>query len=229
MSELHWHEDVNLSRRAFARRSFLYGLSGAAAVGAFNFRDVMAAQAAELRKEGRSLILLYMQGAPSQLETFDPKPGTENGGPTKAIDTTVSGIQIAEGWDQTAKQMQDIAIIRSMTNKEGEHQRASYQIHTGYLPTGSVKHPSLGSNIAKELAVANRELPSVVTIGEAGRGQGGSGSGAGFLGVDYEPFHVSNAGQMPENVATTVNVGRFQRRLGLLDKLEGECIITAAI
>ena len=220
MPTLHWHEDVNLSRRSLSRRGFLYGLSGAAAVGAFNFRDVMAAQAAELRKEGRSLILLYMQGAPSQLETFDPKPGTENGGPTKAIDTAVSGIQIAEGWERTAKQVKDIAIIRSMTNKEGEHQRASYQLHTGYLPTGSVKHPSLGSNIAKELAVANRELPSVVTIGQAGRGQGGSG--AGFLGVDYEPFHVSNAGQMPENVATSVNVGRFQRRLGLLDKLEGE-------
>ncbi len=224
MSTLHWHEDVNLTRRSLSRRGFLYGMSAAGLAGAFNFRDVMAAQATALRKEGRSLILLYMQGAPSQLETFDPKPGTENGGPTKAIDTAVSGIQIAEHWDQTAKQMQDIAIIRSMTNKEGEHQRAAYQLHTGYLPTGSVKHPSLGSNIAKELAVANRELPSVVTIGEGrgGGGMGSNGSGAGFLGVDYEPFHVSNAGQLPENVATSVGVGRFQRRLGLLDKLEGE-------
>ena len=221
MSMFHWHEDVNLARHSLSRRSFLCGLSGAAAVGAFNFRDVMAAQAAELRKEGRSLILLYMQGAPSQLETFDPKPGTENGGPTKAIDTAVSGIQIAEGWEQTAKQMKDIAIIRSMTNKEGEHQRASYQLHTGYLPTGSVKHPSLGSNIAKELAVANRELPSVVTIGE-GRAMGTSGGGAGFLGVDYEPFHVGSAGQMPDNLGTSVPTGRFQRRLGLLDRLEGE-------
>ena len=222
MSTLHWQEEINLANRVCSRRSFLYGLSGAATVGAFHFRDTMAVQAEELRKQGRSMILLYMQGAPSQLETFDPKPGTENGGPTEAIDTAVSGIRIAKGWEQTAKQMQDIAIIRSMTNKEGEHQRASYQLHTGYLPTGSVKHPSLGSNIAKELALADHDLPSVVSIGEAGRGQGGIGSGAGFLGVDYEPFHVGSAGQMPDNLGASVNGGRFQRRLGLLDKLEGE-------
>ena len=148
MSKLHWQEEISLANRSFSRRRFLYGLTGAATVGAFHFRDTMAVQAEELRKQGRSMILLYMQGAPSQLETFDPKPGTENGGPTEAIDTAVSGIRIAKGWEQTAKQMQDIAIIRSMTNKEGEHQRASYQLHTGYLPTGSVKHPSLGSNIA---------------------------------------------------------------------------------
>ena len=222
MTTLAWHEDVQLSRSSFTRRGFLYGMSAAGLAGAFNFRDTMAVQAEELRQQGRSMILLYMQGAPSQLETFDPKPGTENGGPTEAIDTAVSGIRIAKGWEQTAKQMQDIAIIRSMTNKEGEHQRASYQLHTGYLPTGSVKHPSLGSNIAKELSLTNSDLPSVVSIGEAGRGQGGVGSGAGFLGVDYEPFHVSNAGQMPDNLGASVNGGRFQRRLGLLDKLEGE-------
>ncbi len=221
MTTLHWHEDIQMHRRSLSRRSFLCGLSTAGLAGALNFRAAMAVQAAELRKEGRSMILLYMQGAPSQLETFDPKPGTETGGPTKAIDTAVSGIQIAEGWEQTARQMKEIAIVRSLTNKEGEHQRATYQLHTGYVPTGSVKHPSLGANIAKELAVANRELPSVVTIGE-GRAAGTNGSGAGFLGVDYEPFHVANAGQMPENVATPVVSSRFNRRLGLLDRLEGE-------
>ena len=133
MTTLSWHEDVQLSRRSFSRRGFLYGMSGLGLAGAFDFRDTMTLQAEELRKQGRSMILLYMQGAPSQLETFDPKPGTENGGPTEAIDTAVSDIRIAKGWEQTAKQMQDIAIIRSLTNKEGEHQRASYQLHTGYL------------------------------------------------------------------------------------------------
>ena len=106
------------------------------------------------------MILLFMQGGPSQLETFDPKPGTENGGPTQAISTAVSGIQIAEGWEQTAKQMQDIAIIRSMTNKEGQHDRATYQMHTGYIPSGSIKHPSLGCNVARELAHGEHELPA---------------------------------------------------------------------
>ncbi|MBS0204688.1 MAG: DUF1501 domain-containing protein [Planctomycetes bacterium] len=221
MPPVSWHEDVVLTRRTLSRRGFLYGTSAAAAAGAFNFRDLMSAQAADLRKQGRAMILLFMQGGPSQLETFDPKPGTETGGPTTAIGTAVPGIQIAEGWEQTAKQMQDVAILRSLTNKEGQHERAVYQLHTGYIPSGSIKHPSLGCNIARELSPADRELPAVVSIGN-GRAAGTGGSGAGFLGVDYEPFHVQNPGTLPENVATAVNESRFKRRLGLLDRLEGD-------
>ena len=168
MTQFSWHENVSLNRQSLSRRGFLYGVSASAvAAGTMNFRDVMTLRADELRKQGKAMILLFMQGGPSQLETFDPKPGTEHGGPTSAISTAVSGIQIAEGWEHTAKQMQDIAIIRSMTNKEGEHQRAVYQMHTGYIPSGSVKHPSLGACIAKELAPpTNLDLPSVVSQSE---------------------------------------------------------------
>lgn len=214
------HDEIALSRRAMFRQSFIYGASATALAGSMNFRDVMTLRADELRKDGRAMILLFMQGGPSQMDTFDPKPDSENGATSEAIDTAVSGIRIAEGWHQTAKQMNDIAIIRSMTNKEGEHQRAVYQMHTGYIPTGSVKHPSLGSNIAKELAPLDRELPALVTIGDRGT----NGSGAGFLGVDYEPFQVAgrSVGAIPDNVSATVGDKRYTRRLGLLDKLEGE-------
>ena len=220
MTSFAWHENVDLTGRLIARRSFLYGTTAASVLGGFNFRDVMSVRADELRKRGKAMILLFMQGGPSQLETFDPKPGTENGGPTTAIETAVSGIKIAEGWEQTAKQMQDIAIIRSMTNKEGEHQRAVYQMHTGYVPVGSVKHPSLGANIAKELAPLDRDLPAVVTIGD----RSVNGSGAGFLGVDFEPFQISgrSVGNIPDNVSAIVGETRFNRRRGLLDKLENE-------
>jgi hypothetical protein len=220
MTQMTWHETVSLSRRSMFRRSFLYGASAVAAAGTMNFRDVMSLNAEELRKQGRSMIFLYMAGGPSQMETFDPKPGTENGGPTTAISTAATGIQIAEGWDRTAEQMQDIAIIRSMTTKEGEHARASYQMHTGYIPAGSVKHPSLGSCIAKELSPTNRELPAVVTIGDRGT----NAAGAGFLGVDYEPFQIAGrgVGTIPDNVSPIVGDKRFVRRQGLLDRLEGE-------
>ena len=151
MSLFH-HQNVRIGRRGIQRRSFLHYVSaGAVAAGTLNFRDLMSLQAAELRKQGRSMILLWMQGGPSQFETFDPKPGTENGGPTEAVETAVSGIRIAQGWEQTAKLMPEIALIRSMTNREGNHQRATYQMHTGYIPSGSVKHPSLGACIAKEI------------------------------------------------------------------------------
>lgn len=217
---LAWHENVSLTRRGWSRRGFLHGVSAAAAAaGTLSFCDAMSLQAHELRKEGRSLIVLWMQGGPSQFETFDPKPGHENGGPTEAIETSVSGIRIAKGWEQTAKQMEHIALIRSMTNKEGNHDRATYQLHTGYIPSGSVRHPSLAANIAREIRPEGLELPSVVTIGNQ---RVGSGTGAGFLGVDYEPFHVTQPGGLPDNVAAGTPAARYQRRLGLLGQLEDD-------
>lgn len=207
------HEHVHISRRGLSRRSFLYGVSASALVaGSLSFRDLVSVQADELRRQGRSMILLYLSGGPSQMETFDPKPGTENGGPTKAIPTSVSGIEIAEAWPQTAKIMDQLALIRSMTNKEGNHQRASYQLHTGYIPSGNVKHPSLAANIAQQIAPTDFDLPAVVSVGLT--------QGAGFLGVEYEPFVVRDAGRLPDGVAATVSESRYKRRLGLLDRLE---------
>src|SRR5262245_10375075 len=139
--------DGVLHRRAFLRRAG----DGAATLGALGWMDVVARSAEGLRKNQMACILLFMRGGPSQLETFDPKPDTANGGPTKDIATAVSGIRIAEQWKNVAGAMKDIALIRSMTNREGEHQRATYQLHTGYVPMGSVKFPSFGSVVASEI------------------------------------------------------------------------------
>lgn len=204
-----------------SRRTLLQAVSAASlAAGTFGFRDLMTVRADEMRKQGMAMILLWMQGGPSQFETFDPKPGTANGGETEAIDTSVAGIRIAKGWENTAKVMGDIALIRSMTNKEGEHQRATYQMHTGYIPSGSIRYPSLGCAIAKELAQGEQDLPAAVAVG-GNTGVGGP-IGSGFLGVDYEPFAVQTAGQLPRNVTTTVESPRYRRRLGLLGQLESE-------
>ena len=173
------HESVIARRGGFSRRRFLHGVTaGTLAAGTFSLRDLMSLQAAELKKHGRSMILLWMAGGPSQFETFDPKPGTDNGGPTKAIDTKVPGIQIAEGWERTAQVMEDVAIIRSMTNREGSHPRATYQLHTGYIPSGSVKHPSLAASIAKE--IADPEL-DVARRRQRGRSATFCGTGAGGI------------------------------------------------
>ena len=146
----------------------MHGVSAATmAAGSLSFRDLLSVQADELRRQGRSMILLWMSGGPSQLETFDPKPGTENGGPTQAIQTSVAGIEIAEAWPQTAKIMEHLALIRSMTNKAGNHQRASYQLHTGYIPSGNVKHPSLAASIANQIAPTDFDLPTDTTAGRS--------------------------------------------------------------
>jgi hypothetical protein len=200
-----------------SRRSFLGGVAaGAAGFCGLSFMDTMRAQAAELKKQGLSCILLFMRGGPSQFETFDPKPGAATGGPTKAIDTAVSGIQIAEGWPKVAAQMKDIALIRSMTSKEGNHQRAVYNLHTGYPPSGSIKYPSLGSIVASEIADPSFDLPHFVHI------NGREIIGSGFLGMTFAPFVVQNPNQMPNNVLLPQSVTdkRMERRLGLLDRLE---------
>ena len=89
------------------------------------------------RSGGRSCILLWMTGGPSQIDTFDPKPGHANGGPFKAIETSVPGITISEHLPKLARQMKDIAIIRSMSTKEGDHGRATFNLRTGYMPPGA--------------------------------------------------------------------------------------------
>jgi hypothetical protein len=202
------------------RRSFLRtmgaGTAGLAAAGAFGWKEAVTAHAEELRKNGMSCIFLFMNGGPSQFETFDPKPGTTNGGPTRAIDTAVSGIQIAENWPELARQMKDVALIRSMTNKEGAHPRAIYQMHTGYLPSASVKYPSLGAAISKELGASEFELPYYVSVGPPIANV----AGAGFLGMRYAPFLVADPNRMPGNSQLPVSEERFDRRLGLMKDLE---------
>lgn len=118
------------------RRTFLRGLTvGAAGPGVFSF-----ARADEPRPDYRACILLLMRGGPSQFETFDPKPGHACGGPTRAIDTAVNGIRIAEHWPNVAKAMKDIAIVRCVSHGEGRHDRALSLV----LPfTGSVLRPGI--------------------------------------------------------------------------------------
>lgn len=190
----------------------------AAGMTSLNWSGSGALQAEQLRREGMACILLFMRGAPSQFETFDPKPGTKSGGPTKSIETAVEGIRIAEGWEQVARQMNEISLIRSMTNnKEGNHDRAVYQLHTGYLQSGTVSHPNLGSIASAELGDADFDLPHFVSIGNrAGHVD------SGFLGASHSPFLLVDPAVPPRNIALPegVNAERFTRRHDLLKDLE---------
>jgi hypothetical protein len=203
-----------VGRRDFLRQSAALGL----ATGALNWTDVITSQAAELRSRGMACVLLWMSGGPSQFETFSPKPGHANGGETKAIDTSVAGIQIAENLPHLAKVMKELAIIRSMTSKEGNHQRATYLLHHGYLPMASVKHPTLGANVADQIGNAASELPSFVQIG----GRLPQSGGGGFLGIDYDPLILQSAMRPPQDTSPTVDRDRYARRLRLLESMQGD-------
>lgn len=203
-----------VGRRDFLRQISALGL----AAGTLNWTDVISASADDLRSRGMACILLWMQGGPSQFETFSPLPGHANGGETKAIPTSIAGIQIAEHFPQCAKEMKDLALVRSLTSKEGNHQRATYLLHHGYLPMGGVQFPNLGANIAQQIGDAAAELPSYVRIGNRVSNAGGGG----FLGVQYDPLILRNANRPPENTELRTSVSRFQSRLSLLDSLQAD-------
>jgi hypothetical protein len=207
----------------YSRRTFLRDVAvGAAGISALSWKDAARVQAEELRKRGIACILLFHNGGPSQYETFDPKPGTEAGGPTKTIDTVIPGIQFGEDWPQTAAQLNDITLIRSMTAKEGNHVRAQYLMHTGFAPSAVVKYPNFGSTVAQALGDPQFDLPHFVNIGGAGPGSAGGPFGAGYLPVAYSPFVVDDPSRMPTNTELPegVDVTRFQRRLGLVDTVD---------
>jgi hypothetical protein len=209
------HVQVN-AEGAVSRRGFLRWLtaSGATMAG-------LSAYAGELKKQDRVCILLWMAGGPSQFETFDPKPGRASQGPTKSISTCVPAIQIAEHWRRTAAVMNDLAIIRSMTSKEGNHGRATYLLHTSYPPSGGIVHPSFGSLVAQQLGDADFDLPHFVCIS-------GQTIGSSFLGARFAPFVVSDPNQTPDNLALTVSRDRLNRRLNLMKNLEFSLAATGA-
>ncbi len=199
------------------RRDFLRNLTAASlAAGSWNWTEAIAASSEQLRSQGMACILLWMQGGPSQFETFSPKPNHPNGGETKAISTSVPGIQIADNLPYCAKVMDELAIIRSMSSKEGNHQRATYLLHHGYLPMGGVNFPSLGSNVAHQIGNAANQLPNFVRIGNRLANAGGGG----FLGVDFDPLVLRSANRPPDHTKPLTDVKRYHRRLRLLDSME---------
>ena len=218
--ELRRHSDVTLGAgRSLRRRDFLRGISLTAfAAGALSWRDLVSLRADDLRRSGKACILLWMQGGPSQFETFSPKPGHANGGGTQAISTSVPGIEVSENFPAMAKMMREATIIRSMTSKEGAHPRATFLMHTGYLPTASIRYPSFGSIAARELGSAELELPAFVRIGADNQNT----TGAGFLGVEFDPFAIGDPTRSPANTVPATDLARYDRRLDLLSRLEAD-------
>src|SRR5438128_11650138 len=176
---------VQLSRRDWLRLSAAgvvgYSLSG--------WLESMAADIATARERRRSCILLWMNGGPSQMDTFDLKPGHANGGPFKEIDTNVSGVRFSEHLPKLAKHADKLALIRSMSTKEADHGRATYQMRTGRPPGGPVQYPVLGSLVAKELERPDAELPGFVSIAPI-RFLSPGAFGSGCLSPPYAPLIV---------------------------------------
>lgn len=207
---------IQLSRRDFLRTSAAAG--GVLATSSFFSHNIRGEDKKTVRARNSKIdhvILLFMAGGPSQLETFDLKPGKETGAPYKQIETEVPGFAPAEHFTNIAKCAEDLLLIKSMSSREGNHSRASYLLRTGYIPNPTLKHPSLGSIVAQQLGDPNFELPNFVKLR-------GSPHPAGYLGVENNPFVISRPGAKIENLdyAAGVDDERMDRRMKLVKEME---------
>ena len=209
----------------FGRRSLLQA-AGIAGISGFGMLTPLArvlgneAESAPSGKPPKSVILLWMEGGPSQLETFDPHPGTNGAAESKAINTNVKGIQVGDGLEQVAEVIDSLSIIRSVTSKEGDHERAVYNIKTGYRPDPTLIHPSIGSVICHDTASIDRktiEIPrhvSILTSNFPSRG--------GYLGSQYDAFKIGDPKNPINDLSKRVAENRFDQRLQDLQFLESE-------
>src|SRR5436309_148646 len=148
---------MKLNRRELTQLA-LTGALGASLSGWFPRFAQQAAQAAVSGAKRKSCILLWMDGGPSHIDTFDPKPDAEAAirGEFGTISTSVPGIQICEKFPKVASWMQHAAILRGMSTEEADHGRARIYMHSGYRPgLGGVNYPGLGSIISSELGEAD--------------------------------------------------------------------------
>jgi uncharacterized protein (DUF1501 family) len=196
-----------------SRRSAI-GLGLGALAAAF-VRPSSAAQSPGVALPARACILLYMQGGASQIDTWDPKPGRDTGGPAAAIPTSVPGVHVSEHLPGMARRLDRVALVRSVTAREGNHDRARYLMHTGYAPVGATPHPSLGAHVAA-LHPAG-DLPPHVAIG-------GPGHGAGLLGAAHGPFVIRDATRPVRYLAPSRSVppSRARDRAELLRAIESD-------
>jgi len=176
---------------------------------------LLARQAEGSRGPARSVILLWLAGGPSQLETFDPHPDTAIAGGTRAIDSAAKGIRLAEGFEQLAGEMGSISLARSMISKEGDHERGTYMLKTGHRPDPTVDFPSIGAVCCHELPVGSVDIPRHVSI-LAGQWP----SRGGFLGSEFDAFQIDDPVGKPPDVAARVALERDQRRTLDLDVVD---------
>lgn len=177
-------------RRLFLQSS-LASMLGASASGWFpKLAHAALHEASPGSSKSRQCILLWMSGGPSQIDTFDLKPGHANGGEFKEIQTDVPGLSFSEHLPRLSKHGRDLAIIRSLSTKEGDHERGTQLMKTGYPPMGMIDYPSMGAALASQLATDDVALPPYVSVSPVDF-LGRNASGPGYLGPKYSPLMVS--------------------------------------
>lgn len=197
----------------FSRRTLLQagGLAGLSWLTPLATQLARSAEDSRGRQKPRSVIMLWMRGGPSQLETFDPHPGTDIAAGSTAIETRQKGVLLGSGFERLAEQMDKVSLVRSVTSKEGDHERAVYNMKTGFRPDPTLVHPGLGAVVCHQLGDPEGmkvDIPRHISILPSQWPARG-----GYLGDQFDAFKVGDPAQPVPDVKRRVSDERFDKRL----------------
>ena len=185
----------NSPEHLIARRRFMGGVAAVTGsvvggLGIFARQSI----AEQLEKEQKRILLINMAGGLSQLESWDPKPGTSTGGPFRSISTSVPGVQISELLPKTAQQMHHLALVRSINTKNNDHGKGTYMMMTGRRQTPAADFPKLGAVAAKALGADKHSLPGHIHVSN---GSGARNNDAAYLGPMFASVTVGSGSPPP--------------------------------
>lgn len=187
---------LRLTPKALARRDFLRaGSLGFLGIGLASF--LRASAAAAPKGKAQACILLWLEGGPSQIDTWDPKPNSA----FRPISTNVAGIQISELLPQMARRMDKISIVRSMHTKGNDHPQGTHYAITGHEVNPAMQFPSLGAIITREMGSRNAVPPHVLTPHWERNRQYEEYFRSGFLGSEFDPMAIPDPGREGFQVA----------------------------
>ncbi len=204
----------SLTRRELMYRAARYCLGVSALPFAFQTASGAPARTAGSTGKAEHLIYLFMNGAMSQLDTLDPKPGREVQGQTGVIKTKIPGEQLSEHMSGIASISDKVAVVRSLNTTTAAHEQARYLMRTSYRPLATTKHPGLGSWMQKMKGRISKELPPSVQIG--------GGVGPGYLGAQYAPVPIGDPAQGLQNTKSPAYLtdDAFDKRMTLANAFD---------
>ncbi|HEY2412131.1 MAG TPA: DUF1501 domain-containing protein [Pirellulaceae bacterium] len=205
-----------------SRRSFIGGIGLGATAIAGGLGAAFAATPAvsqQIKAKQKRILNIYLHGGVSQLESWDPKPNTDTGGPFRAIATSVPGVHICELLPHTAKQMHHLSIVRSLNTKNQDHGKGHVEMTTGRKQMPGTDYPHLGAVAAKTLTPEGFPLPGHILIRGAGPG-GGSGA---YLGPKYASVVMDDGKppkytERPDNLTAAADARRNALRSAANDR-----------
>jgi hypothetical protein len=190
-------KEHGINRRRFLQRTCSTAVAGTAVVGGLG--SLTAGRAAEqLKSQDMRVVVFNMHGGLSQLESWDPKPGTRTGGPCRSIPTSVPGIHISDLLPNTAKQMHHLCLLRGVNTAEDDHGKGAYMMLTGRRQSAAADYPQIGAVSAKMLNDESKGLPGHIVV--APSGGGGRGNESAYLGPKYSSVALSGSTPPPHTL-----------------------------